>query len=237
MSDATYSALRDASGEPMKKNLVRRAVVLTFRKSLEISVKNLQVRFLRSLITIGSLVLATAFLSFVLVNLNVAAGLMALGGEDAAVMLTRAGFDIDEQARTVSMSPKERWIIILSLLVCAVGIVNAQLMAVTERFREIGIMKCLGALDSMILRLFMLEATMQGLTGATLGAVFGFLFSMAVNSLRFGTQVWTTLPWSAAGLSLLIAVGVGAVLSLVGVLYPAYVAARMRPVMALKAEH
>lgn len=237
MADATYSSLRDASGKPMSRRFVQRAVVLTFRKSLEISVKNLQVRFFRSLITVGSLILATAFLSFVLVNLNVAAGLMAQGGEDAAVMLSRAGFDVDEQARTVSMTPRERWIIILSLLVCAVGIVNAQLMAVTERFREIGIMKCLGALDSMILRLFMIEATLQGLAGATLGALFGFLFSMATNWIRFGTQVWTTLPWTSAGLSMLIAVGVGAVLSLIGVLYPAYVAARMRPVMALKAEH
>jgi putative ABC transport system permease protein len=54
----------------------------------------------------------------------------------------------------VASTAKQRWIIILSLLVCVVGIVNAQLMAVTERFREIGTMKCLGALDRFVLRLF-----------------------------------------------------------------------------------
>lgn len=232
-----YSLLVDASGKPMHKSVVHRAVVLSLRKSLEISIKNIQVRFFRSLITVGSLVLATAFLAFVLINLDVASGLMASGGDDAADMLSKAGFDVDEQTRTVSMSAKERWIIMLSLLVCAVGIVNAQLMAVTERFREIGIMKCLGALDSMILRLFMLEALMQGIVGSALGALSGFLVSMLVNAVRFGFQAWTTLSWSAVAGSMLIAVGVGAFLSLVGVLYPAYVAARMRPVMALKAEH
>jgi putative ABC transport system permease protein len=244
MSDQTASSSKsahlptgDSSAEAIKAGSIQRAVVLPFRKSLEISIKNLQVRFFRSLITVASLVLATAFLSFVLINLDVAAGLMGSGGEEAAAKLSRAGFDIDEQTKTVAMSPKERWIIILSLLVCTVGIVNAQLMAVTERFREIGIMKCLGALDSMILRLFMLEALMQGLIGAVLGALFGFLFSMLMNSIRFGIQVWWTLPWSAAGVSMLAAISVGAILSLIGVLYPAYVAARMRPVMALTAEH
>ena len=216
---------------------IQRAVVLSWRKSLEISVKNLQVRFFRSMITVGSLVLATAFLSFVLVNLNVAAGLMASGGDEAAIRLSQAGFDVDAEAGTVAMTPKERWIIILSLLVCAVGIVNAQLMAVTERFREIGIMKCLGALDSMILRLFMLEAGMQGLAGAALGALCGLAFSLLVSTIRFGFQVWPALSWSSTGFSLLMATGVGLSLSLIGVLYPAWIAARMRPVLALKAEH
>lgn len=216
---------------------IQRAVVLSWRKSVEISVKNLRVRFFRSMITVGSLVLATAFLSFVLVNLDVAAGLMAVGGDEAATMLAQAGFDVDAQTGTVAMTPKERWIIILSLLVCAVGIVNAQLMAVTERFREIGIMKCLGALDSMILRLFLLEAGMQGLAGAALGALCGLFVSLLVSTIRFGFQVWPALPWTASGMSLLAATGVGLALSLAGVLYPAWVAARMRPVLALKAEH
>lgn len=216
---------------------IQRAIVLSWRKSLEISVKNLQVRFFRSMITVGSLVLATAFLSFVLVNLDVAAGLMAVGGDEAAVRLAQAGFDVDAEAGTVAMTPKERWIIILSLLVCAVGIVNAQLMAVTERFREIGIMKCLGALDSMILRLFLLEAGMQGLAGAALGALCGLVVALLVSTIRFGLQVWPALPWTTTGISLLVATGVGLTLSLIGVLYPAWIAARMRPVLALKAEH
>ena len=58
-----------------------------------------------------------------------------------------------ENSDQYTTTPKERWILFLSLLVCVVGIVNTQLMAVADRFREIGTMKCLGALDRFILRL------------------------------------------------------------------------------------
>ncbi len=49
------------------------------------------------------------------------------------------------------------WLVVMSLLVCTVGITNSMLMAVTERFKEIGTMKCLGALDSFVVLLFLLE--------------------------------------------------------------------------------
>ena len=130
-----------------------------------------------------------------------------------------------------------RWIVILSLLVCVVGIVNAQLMAVTERFREIGTMKCLGALDSFILRLFLLEAGMQGLVGSAIGALSGGLFALLSGVVRFGTVVFTSLSWTEAAGSLLLATGVGCLLSLLGVLYPAIVAAKMLPVEAMRVEH
>jgi ABC-type antimicrobial peptide transport system permease subunit len=126
--------------------------------------------------------------------------------------------------------------VILSLLVCVVGIVNAQLMAVTERFREIGTMKCLGALDRFILRLFMLEAGMQGLAGAGIGALVGAVFSLLNGWLRFGTVALATLSWANLAGSVGIAMAVGCLLSLLGVLYPALVAARMQPVEAMRVE-
>ena len=125
---------------------------------------------------------------------------------------------------------------ILSLLVCTVGIVNAQLMAVTERFREIGTMKCLGALDSFVLRLFLLEASMQGTAGALLGSLFGAIIAILIGMLRFGFAALTMLPLDAVGLSLLYSIGVGFGLSLLGVLYPAFIAARMRPIEAMRVE-
>jgi ABC-type antimicrobial peptide transport system permease subunit len=110
-------------------------------------------------------------------------------------------------------------------------------MAVTERFREIGTMKCLGALDSFILRLFLLEAGMQGLVGSAIGALSGGLFSLLSAVVRFGTVVFTSLSWMEALGSLLLATGVGCLLSLMGVLYPAIVAARMMPIEAMRVEH
>ena len=95
-------------------------------------------------------------------------------------------------------------------------------------------MKCLGALDRFILRLFLLEAGIQGLVGAFFGAVAGLAIGLATGLVRFGWVAVAGFP--AAGLwrvlSVSIAVGVG--LSLLGVVYPAVVAARMRPVEAMR---
>ncbi|WP_147819927.1 ABC transporter permease [Salidesulfovibrio onnuriiensis] len=216
---------------------IQRAISLPWGKSLEISFKSLRVRFFRSMITVSSLMLAVSFLAFVLVNLDVAAGILRSGGETAASMLTKAGYDVDLEAARVAMSAKERWIVILSLLVCTVGIVNAQLMSVTERFSEIGVMKCLGALDSIVLRLFLLEAAMQGLLGAGAGAVLGFLFSLLAGLFRFGAAALASLPWAEVLTSVGLAILSGVGLSLLGVLYPAILAMRMRPINALRAEH
>lgn len=216
---------------------IDRLITLPFSKSVEISFKSLRVRFFRSMITVSSLVLAVSFLSFVLVNLDIAAGLLEHGGKAAVQSLSLAGYDVNLAEGVVSMSAKERWIVILSLLVCTVGIINAQLMSVTERFSEIGVMKCLGALDSMILKLFLLEATMQGLAGATVGAVLGGIFSLLVGALRFGTAVWTDLSWLSMLGSVGLAVLSGCILSLLGVLYPALLAAHMEPINAIRSEH
>ena len=225
-----------ASGQLPRKH-ADRLVVLPFRKALEISWQSIRVRFFRSLITTMSLVLAVSFLSFVNVNNDIANGFLSTRDTVLREALNRSGYDLSPEDTRVGSSPKMRWIVILSLLVCVVGIVNAQLMAVTERFREIGTMKCLGALDSFILRLFLLEAGMQGLVGSAIGAVSGGLFALLNAVLRFGMVAFTSLSWMEAALSMLFATGVGCLLSLLGVLYPAIVAARMLPVEAMRVEH
>jgi len=210
------------------------------RKSLEISIRSLQVRFFRSLITVMSLVLAVAFLAFTLMGHDVAMGLLASGQSSLQSELVKAGFDLAPGrypgSYEVAASAKDRWIVILSLLVCAVGIVNAQLMAVTERFREIGTMKCLGALDSFVLRLFLLEAGMQGLAGSLVGALMGGITGVLVGMMRFGVPALTYLRFEDVAASMGWSVLVGFILSLVGVSYPALVASRMPPVVAMRAE-
>ena len=225
---------------------ISRQVVLPFRKSLEISLQNIRVRFFRSMITVASLVLAVAFLSFILTGADVAAGLVRSGDPALRAALIGAGHDLPAiapagvtpalEAERLGTSPKERWIVILSLLVCTVGIVNAQLMAVTERFREIGTMKCLGALDRFILRLFLLEAGMQGLAGSLIGALAGIGIGVATGLVRFGLAGAAHLSVGDLGRTLALSIGVGAGLSLLGVVYPAVVAARMRPVEAMRAQ-
>ena len=215
---------------------VQRQVVLPFLKSLEISLKSIRVRFFRSLITTMSLVLAVSFLSFINVSNDVANGMLATRDPLLRQALIRSGYDLGPQDTSVGSSPKQRWIVILSLLVCVVGIVNAQLMSVTERFREIGTMKCLGALDRFILRLFFLEAGMQGLAGASMGAAAGGLFAFLNGLIRFGTVALSAVSWEDVLASVVVAVATGCSLSLLGVFYPALVAARMQPVEAMRVE-
>lgn len=215
---------------------VERQIVLPFLKSIEISMKSIRVRFFRSLITTMSLVLAVSFLGFVRVSNDVANGMLATQDRHLRQAVIRSGYDLGPEDTNVGASPKQRWIIILSLLVCVVGIVNAQLMSVTERFREIGTMKCLGALDRFILRLFILEAGMQGLAGAGAGALTGAVFALISGIFRFGFAAMTSISWISVIVSVFIALGVGCLLSLLGVLYPALIAARMQPVEAMRVE-
>jgi putative ABC transport system permease protein len=222
---------------PENPGQVERLVVLPYLKSVEIAFKSIKVRFFRSLITTMSLVLAISFLCFVSVSNDVANSLLATGNPDLRQALIRSGYDLAPEDTSVGSNPKQRWIVILSLAVCVVGIINAQLMAVTERFREIGTMKCLGALNRFVLRLFMLEAGMQGLAGAGVGALAGALFGLLNAVVRFGPVAVSVISWTGFFKSILVAMIVGCLLSLLGVFYPALVAARMQPVEAMRVEH
>lgn len=215
---------------------MRRLVALPFVKSCQMAYQSIRVRFFRSLVTTMSLVLAVAFLSFTQAGNDIAGGLLASGQPQYAEALAKAGYDVQPGAAGIASSSKQRWIVFLSLLVCVVGIINAQLMSVTERFREIGTLKCLGALDRFIVRIFVIEATIQGLTGSLAGALAGALAAVAAALIRFGAASAGYLPWPDIGMSLLIAICTGTVLSLIGVLYPAIVASRMQPVEAMRVE-
>lgn len=215
---------------------MERLVALPFGKSVEIAYKSIRVRFFRSLITTLSLVLAVAFLCYVLASNSIAEGILQTGDASAVEILNRAGYDVQPGDLSIAGSAKQRWLIVLSLLVCVVGIVNAQLMAVTERFREIGTMKCLGALDRFILRLFLLEAFIQGLAGSSSGALIGAIFALVSSLFLFGTITLTNLPFGQLVLTMLTATAIGCFLSLVGVIYPAFKAARMQPVEAMRVE-
>ncbi|OGR16190.1 MAG: hypothetical protein A2X81_08530 [Desulfobacterales bacterium GWB2_56_26] len=215
---------------------MRRLVALPFAKSCQMAYQSIRVRFFRSLVTTMSLVLAVAFLSFTQAGNDIAGGLLAGGRPHFTEALAKAGYEVQPGTAGIASSSKERWIIFLSLLVCVVGIINAQLMSVTERFREIGTLKCLGALDRFIVRIFVIEATIQGVIGSFTGALIGALAAIAAAMIKFGIASAGFIPWPEIGSTVLIAICTGTVLSLLGVLYPAIVAARMQPVEAMRVE-
>lgn len=215
---------------------MKRLIALPFRKSLEIAFQSIRVRFFRSLVTTMSLVLAVAFLCYIRTCNDFAQGMLAGGDVAAYEILAQAGYDTLPGAASITTSAKQRWIVILSLMVCIVGIINAQLMSVTERFREIGTMKCLGALDRFIVRLFVLEALMQGLAGSLGGSLLGLLAATVSSAITLGTGAVANVSWPSVGYSLLLAIITGTGLSLAGVIYPAILAARMQPVEAMRVD-
>ncbi len=129
-----------------------------------------------------------------------------------------------------------RWLLGLALLVAFVGILNSMLMSVTERFREIGTMKCLGALDGFIIKLFLIESLFQGLVGTILGIIVGLLLSIVAMSAGYGHYAWVMVPWSSLGISIALSMLVGVGLTVAGAVYPAWQAARMQPIEAMRVE-
>jgi ABC-type antimicrobial peptide transport system permease subunit len=134
---------------------------------------------------------------------------------------------------------KDLWLVALSLCVAVVGIVNAMLMSVTERFREIGTMKCLGALDSFVVKLFLLESTFLGSIGTAVGVVLGLLLtagSCLISYWPLRGLLLAAVSWGDVLQGMLVAFVAGTALSVLGAVYPAVVAARMEPVAALRQE-
>ena len=129
-----------------------------------------------------------------------------------------------------------RWVIGLALLVAFVGILNAMLMSVTERFREIGTMKCLGALDSFIVKLFLLESLFQGVVGTAAGILVGVSVSFISATISYGGATFYHLLTGQIFWNLGITLVVGMALSVGGAILPALQAARMEPIAAMRVE-
>ena len=126
------------------------------------------------------------------------------------------------------------WLVILSLCVCVVGIVNSMMMAVTERFREIATMKCLGAMDSFIVKSFMLESGGVGTVGALIGGILGALLAITQSWLAYSGTFWSAFPLAEFGGAIAVAVFAGLLLTIIGALAPAMIASRMHPMDAMR---
>ena len=117
----------------------------------------------------------------------------------------------------------------ISLLVGGIGIMNMMLTTVTERTREIGLRKAIGAKRSDINTQFLVEAVALTLIGGTIGVILGWSASYLVTSLGvLQTQISVT--------SVLLAFGVSALIGIVFGYYPARRASRLNPIEALRYE-
>ncbi len=119
----------------------------------------------------------------------------------------------------------------LSLLVGGIGVMNIMLVSVTERTREIGLRKALGAPPSAIRRQFLAEATALGLSGGLLGALLGIFGARLLPKLLSTTATVIISPLAVGG-SIAIAIVIGLIFGV----YPAARAARLAPIDALRTD-
>lgn len=127
------------------------------------------------------------------------------------------------------------WIISIALMVTVICIANSLLMSVTERFKEIGTMKCLGALSSFIRRMYFIESSLLGLIGSVIGAIVGLLFAYVMYGITygFGMSLGALSPLPTLLLFFLSIIG-GLIASILAAIYPANFASRMVPATALR---
>lgn len=116
----------------------------------------------------------------------------------------------------------------IALVVGAIVIMNIMLVAVTERTKEIGIRKSLGARQGDILRQFLFESALMAAMGGAIGLILAYSISTAISVFVFPTRI----PWWAA----VLAIGVSGTVGILAGLFPAWKAAKLDPIEALRAD-
>lgn len=184
---------------------------------LILSYSNIRRRLFRSLITILGIILGITFMSTLITN---------------SVILSIL-------SESQSVESYYWWLVAISLVVCFSGITNSMLMAVNERVKEIGVYKCIGGLDSHIVRLFLVEALLLGIIGGLLGALFGIFLSIIINLSKGPDVLFTVIGSniSVFGGIILFCLLLSVILTLAATYLPAKRASGLSPAEALRYEN
>lgn len=226
---------------------IKKQIHLPLSKAFEIAIKAIRIRFWRSMITAAGIFLGIAFFTSVRVTAVftdiqtqiieekralVAAGKLKPTIQDIRRIQAAAANPEEQRAARNRLT----WLSIMGLIVCTVGITNAMLMSVTERYKEIGTMKCLGALDRLIVELFFIESCLLGFIASVAGFVIGWFLISLIHLFTDGLVVFNSQFWSASFQLAILSSVLGTVLTFVATIVPAIRAAQMPPAAALRVE-
>jgi len=193
-------------------------------EALAFSAQSVRLRLGRMFIVLVGVALAVAFMTALLVMGEMFKGL-------PTIFETAAGAESAEPGDDFT-----KWWIMVALLISVTGITNSMLMSVTERIKEIGTLKCLGATWLHILEVFLFESLFIGMIGGLAGGLLGVVFAGANFAMQFGLESLTLLGARTLGIGLGAAVGLAMVLCLLSSIYPVYYASRIQAAEALRYE-
>jgi predicted lysophospholipase L1 biosynthesis ABC-type transport system permease subunit len=184
-------------------------IYMPFIVIVSIALNGLRIRFWRSMVTASGIFLSIAFFSYVLTNLLLAPNL------------------------TEDEIHRQTFLAAISVMVAGVGITNSMLMSVTERFREIGTMKCLGASDNFVVKLFFVEAAFMGVLSSVAGFLFGLFGGVLLLMVGSASAVF---PIVKIAVIFAASVSTGVIITFVAAYFPAHQAAKMPAAAALRTD-
>lgn len=161
---------------------------------------------------------------------------LAKARDENAALLQAERLTMDAGKGFMGLGERLVWLLFVSMLVCGIGICNAMLMTVTERFTEIATLKCLGALDGFIMLMFVLESAILGIVGGCVGAILGALIALGRMLAAFGTNFVSAVPVTELLLGMVASVAMGMLLAAIAAVLPSYQAARLAPMEAMRIE-
>lgn len=122
----------------------------------------------------------------------------------------------------------------ISLIVAGVSILNVMMMSVTERIKEIGVLRSIGTRKSEVMRMFMYEALILGVAGALIGGLLSFCAGYLITAVLVGSPDYLFNPTSL--LYIVFGMAFGIITSTASGFYPAWKAANLNPIQALRHE-